>query len=307
LQQEIALRLLLTLAVIFGLAGAGVLAQWALRGRTASQSRMGTRFAVEVGILAGVWGPVYLGGPWLLAAVMILLGFCAWELYGTLETAGDRPWKTPGIALGMLAIVFVYRSPDIIGWLFPLGLGLYGALRWAAPSQSTEPGSLRARIASTGLGLVYPGLCLGTFLALGLREEGFGYAIFFYGLAEANDVFAYLVGSGIGKRKIFPRLSPNKTLEGVLGGLVGTIAVGFAFSFAVPEFGPLRVVGAALLIAGAGLCGDLFASGLKRRAGVKDYGDLIPTQGGVLDVYDAFIFVAPVFYGYLELTSAGSG
>jgi phosphatidate cytidylyltransferase len=53
----------------------------------------------------------------------------------------------------------------------------------------------------------------------------------------------------------------------------------------------------------AGLCGDLFASGLKRRAGVKDYGDVIPTQGGVLDVYDAFIFVAPVFYAFLALLS----
>jgi phosphatidate cytidylyltransferase len=80
--------------------------------------------------------------------------------------------------------------------------------------------------------------------------------------------------------------------------------VAFAFSFAVPEFGPWRVLAAGGLIACAGLCGDLFASHLKRRAGLKDYGNLIPTQGGVLDLYDAFLFAAPVFYAYLHWTAA---
>lgn len=300
MKQEIAVRLLETLGLIFLLAGAGVLGQWALRGRTASQSRMGTRFAVEVGILAGVWVPAYLGGPWLLAAVLTLLFLCIRELYGTLETAGDLPWKAFGTGLGVLVLVIVYLNPETIGWIFPIGLALYCGLRWAGAGRSD---TFFARAKSTGLGLLYPGLCLAVFLALGLREAGFGYAIFFYGLAEANDVFAYLIGSSLGKRKIFPKLSPNKTLEGVLGGLLGAVGVGFAFAFAVPEFGPWDVVGAALLIGGAGLCGDLFASGLKRRAGVKDYGDVIPTQGGVLDVYDAFIFVAPVFYYYLEFAA----
>ena len=77
------------------------------------------------------------------------------------------------------------------------------------------------------------------------------------------------------------------------------------FWFAVPEFGALRLAGAGALIAAAGLAGDLFASRLKRRVGVKDYGEAIPTQGGVLDVYDAFIFVAPVFYYYLEISAPG--
>jgi len=70
----------------------------------------------------------------------------------------------------------------------------------------------------------------------------------------------------------------------------------------VPQFGPMRLLGAGVVIALGGLAGDLFASRLKRRVGVKDYGDAVPTQGGVLDVYDAFIFVSPVFYYYLWLT-----
>jgi len=126
--------------------------------------------------------------------------------------------------------------------------------------------------------------------------------VLYYGLAEVNDSAAYLVGSSIGRHKIFPRLSPKKTVEGVIGGAVGTIAVAFALWFAVPDFGAWRLAGAGALIAVAGLAGDLFASRLKRRVGVKDYGEAVPTQGGVLDVFDAFIFVAPVFYYYVQLT-----
>ena len=303
MKQEIAIRLLWTLGVIFSLAAAGVAVQWALRGRSASQSRMGTRFAVEVGILAGIWLPAYLGGGWLLAAAACLAVLCTRELYATLAAAGDAPWRVPGIGLGLASLLLIYRQPEAIAWLFPLGLGVYGGLRWLRSARPLAPASLLGRVESTALGIVYPCLCLGVFLSLGLGEAGFGYAIFFYGLVEASDVFAYLVGSSIGRRKIFPRLSPNKTLEGVVGGVAGAVAVGFAFSFAVPEFGPLRIAGAAGVIAVAGICGDLFASHLKRRAGVKDYGHLVPTQGGVLDVYDAFIFVAPVFYYYVALTA----
>jgi len=303
LKEEIAVRLLWTLGLIFMLAGAGVLGQWALRGRSAGQSRMGTRFAVEVGMLAAIWIPVYWGGVWLLASVALLLGLCARELYRVLETAGDRPFKVAGTLLGLLALLLVYRAPEVVDWLFPLGLVAYAGLRGASAMAGGGPESLWARAESTCLGLLYPGLCLGVFMAVGLGEGGFGYAIFFYGLAEANDVFAYLIGSSVGKRRIFPALSPNKTLEGVVGGMLGSVGVGFAFSFAVPGLGALEIVAAGLLMGVAGLCGDLFASGLKRRAGVKDYGDAIPTQGGVLDLYDAFIFVAPVFYAYLALLS----
>ena len=122
MKEEIAVRLLWTLGLIFMLAGAGVLGQWALRGRGTNQSRMGTRFAVEVGMLAAIWVPVYWGGVWLLASVALLLGLCARELYRVLETAGDRPFKVSGTLLGLLALLLVYRAPHAVDWLFPLGL-----------------------------------------------------------------------------------------------------------------------------------------------------------------------------------------
>ena len=299
MKEEIAVRLLYTLSVIFAVAAAGLLVVFATRGRGAAQTDMGTRFGLEALFLAAVFVPTYLGGAWLLAAAVVLGCLCAAELYGTFEFGGDTPWKLSGILIGLGFVIHTYASPGAIGRTFPWVLALYWVLRIAAGSSNT---SLLARAKRTCFGVLYPFMCLAFFVDLGLREVGFGFVVFYYGLAEVNDSAAYLVGSSIGKRKIFPRLSPNKTVEGVVGGVAATIGVAFALWFAVPHFGPARLVGAGVLIAIAGLAGDLFASRLKRRVGVKDYGEAVPTQGGVLDVYDAFIFVAPVFYYYVELT-----
>ena len=111
-------------------------------------------------------------------------------------------------------------------------LGLYWVLRFATGASAT---SLRARLKRTCFGVLYPFLCLAFFVDLGQSEAGFGYIVFYYGLAEVNDSAAYLVGSSIGRQKLFPRLSPNKTVEGVVGGVIGTILIAFVVHFAVPD------------------------------------------------------------------------
>ena len=299
MKEEIAVRLLWTLGFIFATAAAGLAVSFAIRGRGAAQSRMGTRFGLEVVFLAAIFVPTYLGGAWVLAVAVVLGCLCAAELYGTFEFGGDTPWKLSGILLGLAALFWAYANPGGIGTLFPVVLALYWVLRVAARGSRTSP---LGRARRTTFGVLYPFLCLACFVDLGVREAGFGYVVLYYGLAEINDSAAYLVGSSIGRRKIFPRLSPNKTAEGVAGGLLTTIAMAFALWFAVPHFGALRVAAAGVIIAAAGLAGDLFASRLKRRVGVKDYGDRVPTQGGVLDVYDAFIFVSPVFWYFVAWT-----
>lgn len=302
MKQEIAGQLLWVLGIVFATAALGLMIYWAVRGRAAGHSQMLMRFVMEALALAGILVPTYLGGPWLLAAAVILGCVCAAELYGTFESGGDTPWKVSGMAIGLGFVFHAYFVGGTIARVFPLVLALYWVLRIAAGSSLT---SVTARAKRTCFGVLYPFMCLAFFVEIGQMEMGFGYVALFFGLSEVNDSAAYLVGSTFGRRKIFPRLSPNKTVEGVAGGVAFTIAIAFAGWFAVPHFGAWRLLGAGVLIAVAGLCGDLFASRLKRRVGVKDYGDTVPTQGGVLDVYDAFIFVAPVFYYYLALTGGG--
>jgi phosphatidate cytidylyltransferase len=122
-----------------------------------------------------------------------------------------------------------------------------------------------------------------------------------------NDSAALLVGSKWGRHRLAPVLSPKKTWEGAIGGLLGAVAVGWA-GLVWLEAEPLWKVLVALLLASvAAQLGDLVESMLKRAAEVKDSGALLPGHGGLLDRLDAIILAAPVFYGLLEATGLAAG
>lgn len=121
-------------------------------------------------------------------------------------------------------------------------------------------------------------------------------------LTELNDVFQYLMGKFFGKRKIVPRISPNKTVAGCLGGIGLTIILSNILGYLLLPFGDFigfSLLG--LLFGVLGFFGDVLFSFLKRRTGVKDTGTLIPGHGGLLDRIDSLLFNAPVFYGLICL------
>jgi phosphatidate cytidylyltransferase len=109
-----------------------------------------------------------------------------------------------------------------------------------------------------------------------------------------NDSGAYLVGSRIGKRKIAPAISPGKSVEGTIGGAVLTIGLAFALTRIWPEVNQEYIWFLGILVPWFSLAGDLFESSLKRAAGVKDSGRILPGHGGMLDRYDSFLFVLPL-------------
>ncbi|MCS6776618.1 MAG: phosphatidate cytidylyltransferase [Chloroherpetonaceae bacterium] len=116
----------------------------------------------------------------------------------------------------------------------------------------------------------------------------------------ATDTCAYLTGRAIGRRKLAPLLSPCKTIEGSLGGLGGAMLAGMLLAHGIHL--PLAHGLAVGAIAGTvGQIGDLFESALKRDIGIKDFGNIIPGHGGVLDRFDSLLFVTPVVYCYLRL------
>lgn len=123
----------------------------------------------------------------------------------------------------------------------------------------------------------------------------------FFILVWANDTGAYLAGSAFGKTKLFERISPKKTLEGSLGGLVLSLGVAFAFSNYATQISVLDWMLIAILVVIFGSLGDLFESLLKRKADVKDSGKLMPGHGGMLDRFDSVLFAAPVVFAYLAI------
>ena len=123
--------------------------------------------------------------------------------------------------------------------------------------------------------------------------------IYLYLLVAVFDGFSQVVGQLVGRRLLAPGISPGKTIEGAIGGLVAALTVGIVFRELVwPE--PMHALLLAAGICAAGLCGDLAASMVKRRAGLKDFGTALPGQGGVLDRFDSFLaasaIIGPIVY-----------
>lgn len=116
----------------------------------------------------------------------------------------------------------------------------------------------------------------------------------------SGDIGAYLIGIKWGKRKIVPRISPNKSLEGVVGGLLGSSLGAFAFYFILPDQNLVRLLPLAIIIGGIAQYGDYIESLMKRVADTKDSGSLMPGHGGVLDRIDGVLFAAPVMFVYVQ-------
>ena len=118
---------------------------------------------------------------------------------------------------------------------------------------------------------------------------------FFVATVQAGDVFQYCWGKMLGKRKIAPTLSPNKTVEGTVGGILTTMLLAVGMSFAMP-FNPWQAAMMALLVLLAGFFGGLVMSAIKRDLGAKDWGSSIAGHGGVMDRIDSLCFAAPLFF-----------
>jgi len=134
----------------------------------------------------------------------------------------------------------------------------------------------------------------------GLGDLGFFLVVFAVACTFLNDTGAYYTGTFIGKRKLAPKISPGKTIEGTIGGIILCIIAGLVVNFL---FGfPLSsdwAISFALLVGIAAILGDLVESSIKRGAGIKDSGDIVPGHGGVLDRFDSLIFVFPVSYYFI--------
>lgn len=120
-------------------------------------------------------------------------------------------------------------------------------------------------------------------------------------LIWVNDTFAYLVGKNFGKRKLFERISPKKTVEGFLGGLIFSGIAGYVVYLITGLLHLHTWIGMAIILSIFGTLGDLIQSKFKRQAGVKDSGRLMPGHGGLFDRLDSIIFSSPFVYAYLQI------
>jgi phosphatidate cytidylyltransferase len=124
-------------------------------------------------------------------------------------------------------------------------------------------------------------------------------------VVQLSDVFQYIFGKLFGKHAVAPKVSPSKTVEGLVGGGLSAVAVGAALWWATP-FTPWQAAGLSFLIVVFGFLGGLALSAVKRGMGVKDWGEMIEGHGGALDRLDSVIFAAPVFFHVVRYFFQGS-
>lgn len=253
-------------------------------------------------LIAVLGAALWVGSAAVAAFVAIGAVIGAWELRNLLGRIGTLPpaWLILPLTL-WLTIRFVLPAPDTAtDWAFAVAavLGLLAGL-------GTRLGFAGWAVAVGGA--TYIGLCLGFWIAIyrwhAIDSTHLGLRLVALALAGAvvGDTVAYFVGTAIGRHRFFPSISPRKSMEGAIAGaiacvLVGALAGPWLIGISVP-------LGALLggLIAVAAQGGDLVESAIKRQAGVKDSGTLIPGHGGLLDRADSLVLVAPVVYCYLKL------
>ncbi len=242
-------------------------------------------------------------GSWTFVLLLSLIVFASGiELYAILNRLG---WSTPPFLPGAALALFAVSVAGWFGPFLPIALAIPWAfallflLRPRTPAGiATGPASWVVHL----LGAAYLGILLGLLARVDANSSGFpdaGSRRVFYVLfvTFACDTGAYGFGNLFGRRKLWPSVSPGKTWEGAIGGLVAAVAVGAALAPWLS--GGLRAPQGALLGLLTGIAaevGDLIESRLKRKAAVKDSGHLIPGHGGLLDRLDSLLFSMPLFY-----------
>ncbi len=242
---------------------------------------------------------------WLFAALVCLVAALAlWELLRLFEHAGLPTYRWLGLAAGVgLTASFAVAAggPAVMPGLPVLVLFLGVAAVLAAPVARGERPRAEA-VALTLLGLLYVGWLLGHALLLHGLPGGAELILLLVGVTWTGETAAYVVGSTLGRHRLAPVISPRKTIEGAAGQLlVSVLAAALLAAWLLPDWSLGRALGAGVLLGAAGQVGDLAESALKRSAGVKDAGGLLPGHGGVLDRIDGLLFNVPALYYYVRL------
>jgi len=253
-------------------------------------------------ILSSVGRPE--GWPFLLLCA-VAAALCAEEAFRMfLHSARDR---AGGIALAVLVFFSAALLPGSFGVPAVLVCVLLSAFH-VLPG-SAQPAEKVRRAVTLSLGAVYVGGLLSTYPRTLLLPRGEHWVFLGILAVAAGDTMAYFTGRAIGRRKLAPAVSPSKTVEGAVGGLLGSVGCSILYAHGflpgVPA-GYAAVAGAAVGIFGQ--AGDLFESLIKRAAGVKDSGTILPGHGGILDRADGILAAGPVLYLFAALSSlAGVG
>ncbi len=256
-------------------------------------------------IMVPLLGLVLLGGIPLFLAVAVISGIAMHEFYHGFGHMNIHPIRVAGYLFGamLLGIIFVFLFSDadteklsegLLLWIYVTTAGTLGLSLFMKKHDIVD--SL-----VTIIGVIYlPFFFMHVSLLAQLPDNSNMIWLVFI-TAFGTDIFAYFTGVLVGKHKLIPEISPKKTVEGSLGGILGSTVLSVLFGSLVCPQHMAGCIVIGLLGSVFAQCGDLIASAFKRKMGIKDFGNLIPGHGGILDRFDSVVLTAPFVYYYIVL------
>lgn len=238
-------------------------------------------------------GLVFINGYFLLAGVLFLSSVAIYELDLAFKKIGFRLLAIPAYVFNAIFITVAFFYSD--KFLLPL-LSIYLLLLLIFLIFSER--IILDNILMNSFIAVYISLSYAFFLLIGESA----WLFYLFGVASITDTFAYLTGMMFGKHKLYEKLSPKKTIEGSLGGVLGALIFSVLFKyFAKVEMGYASLIFMTLVLSIISQVGDLIASYIKRKADIKDYGYIFKGHGGVMDRFDSVLLLAPIIYMILTM------
>lgn len=257
-----------------------------------------------------IFAAVWVGEGYLAVACSILAILMQWEYLQLTLSRRDWQLKLLGYGLALTACLGTMGRLESVEQevLWPLSTVLAFIVVLARPEPIDR--ALR-RVSNLVVGVVYAGVLIAHLYRLreiggwseSVSDLGLGYSLIGLLGTWGADTGAYFVGRAIGRTKLYPSISPNKTVEGLVGGMLCAMIIAFVFRavFLLPVSLP-TCAGLGAVVGVSSVLGDLSASMVKRSVGAKDSSQLIPGHGGVIDRFDGVIFAAPCAYFYLYFT-----
>jgi len=251
------------------------------------------------GLLLGafVLGVIFFCQPWVMCVFLCLFSVIAvYEFLAATGFVKNRAMVIAAVAFSVLVVPWVYRGGGYES--ANIAVFLFAAFLFALALGSARQVTLE-QIGGAFFAAIFIPMAMSSFMRIRMMENGIYLVLLPFVAACINDICAFFVGRKLGRTKMAPAISPKKTWEGSVGGLAGSVAGCFLYGVILWYWGGFTInwtvmVVIALLGGAAGQFGDLCMSYIKREFGIKDYGNLFPGHGGMMDRLDSLLFTAPV-------------